>query len=153
MNTALISAFIVAFIWGVQSIVLRYALKTVSQNFVLLISAITYIIAVTFYIVFWKWKDLRDEITNILSSHPHIIPMLSLNTFVGLFLTNLIYFYAIKHTSNINIVITISALYPIVALILSSIFLKESLSPIGLLGFSMVVSGIALLLYTSKQQK
>lgn len=146
MDPIILIAFFIAILWGFQPIVHRYALVRVSGPFILLISAVTYFIAVMAYIYFWKWPDVSKDLVH----SRKFIPILSMTTLIGLFFANLVYLYSIKHASNVNIVVTISALYPVVTLILASIFLKETLHPLGLIGFFMILAGIAILLYTSK---
>ena len=147
MDNYIIYAFIIAFLTGFSPIIHRYILPRISGAFIMLVSAITYGLAVLFYIYFWKWSDVVKDMKD---SKPYI-PLLAATTLFGMFFANILYLYAIKHTSNINTVIVITALYPVVTLVLASIFLKERLSIWGLLGFFMILVGISVLLYTSQE--
>jgi drug/metabolite transporter (DMT)-like permease len=138
-------ALLVAIIWGSAQIVHRKVLPTISPQFVMLISAIVYLISVIVYVGIFGRKMVHDDFVN----NSGYIPLLALTTFMGLFLANILYLYAIKHTTNINIVSVLSALYPVITLILAFFILKESLSWKGLFGFSLIIIGIVVML-TSK---
>ena len=143
----IVGAAFVAILWGISPIVHKSAIQHVSGSFILLISAITYFLAVVAYIYFWKWKEVGKDFNmggNI------YIPLLVITALLGLFLTNVIYLYAVKHAPNINIVVIITSLYPVITLIIASLWLKESLSILGLLGLFLIVCGISVLLYSSK---
>jgi uncharacterized membrane protein len=142
-----LGAALVAVIWGVSPIVHRLVLKHVSGSFILLISAITYFIAVFAYVFIWKRQEVYGDFKN---GGVVYVPLLALTTFLGFFLTNLIYLYAVKYAPNINIVVIITALYPVITLIIASLWLKEYLSVMGLIGFALIVCGVTLMLYTSK---
>lgn len=138
-------ALLVAVIWGSAQIVHRKVLPTVSSQFVMLISAIVYLISVVFYVGIFGRKLVHHDFVK----NSRYIPLLAFTTFMGLFLANVLYLYAIKHTTNINIVSVISALYPVITLVLAFFILKESLSWQGLFGFSLIIIGIVVML-TSK---
>jgi len=144
-----LGAALVAVIWGVSPIVHRLVLKRVSGSFILLVSAITYFIAVFAYVFIWKRKEVYGDFKN---GGIVYVPLLALTTFLGFFLTNLIYLYAVKYSPNINIVVIITALYPVITLIIASLWLKEYLSVMGLIGFALIVCGVTLMLYTSKRK-
>lgn len=144
----IVAAALVALLWGISPIIHRMLLKRVSESFILLISAITYFIAVGVYVYFWK----RKEVTSDFSKGGHLyIPLLSLTTLLGLFIANVIYLYAVKNAQNINKVVTITSLYPVITLIIASLWLKESLSLLGVFGFILIICGISVLLYSSNE--
>lgn len=142
----IVAAALVAVLWGISPIVHKLVLQHVSGSFILLISAITYFISVLAYIFVWKMKEVYSDF----KTGSVYVPILAITTFLGFFLTNLIYLYAVKHAPNINIVVIITALYPVITLIIASLWLKESLSISGFLGFMLIVCGVTLMLLSSK---
>lgn len=142
-----LAATLVAVLWGISPIVHKHVLQHVSGSFILLISAITYLISVFAYIYIWKTKEVYNDFKN---GGVVYVPLLALTTFLGFFLTNLIYLYAVKYAPNINIVVVITALYPVITLIIASLWLKEYLSVMGLIGFALIVCGVTLMLLSSK---
>lgn len=144
MELALLLAGVIAIILGCSPIVHRYVLKKqVSQAFILFISAIVYFVVVMVYVMcFHREKVYRD-----LKNNRRFILILGLTTFVGLFLTNIMYLYVMHHTRNVNITSILMALYPIVTLILASFILKERLNLMQMLGFSLIIVGCCIMLY------
>ena len=143
-----LAATLVAVLLGISPIVHRLVLQHVSGSFILLISAITYFISVLAYIFIWKTKEVYIDFNN--GAVYKYVSLLAITTFLGFFLTNLIYLYAVKHAPNLNIVVIITALYPVITLIIASLWLKESLSIWGFLGFALIVCGVTLMLLSSK---
>jgi uncharacterized membrane protein len=140
MNTVLLAS-IVAFTWGITPIIHRMVLKHVSHYTVMFISAIVYGILTVLYVYFVGYNDVSKD----LRINMRFIPYIFLTTFLGMFLANLLYYQAIKYTDNVNIVNIITALYPLIALVLAYFVLNETLTSYHLLGFFLIMSGIILL--------
>lgn len=145
----IIAAFIAAMLWGIAPVVYRKLVHQVSYGFILIVSSIVYMLCVTVYVFLFN----RHEVMNDFANHPDKIPVLACTAFFALFIANMFYIYSIRKTHNINIVTIISALYPIVTLILASILLKENLSIVGLFGFGLIVLGMIIIITSSKIQR
>lgn len=142
-------AVLVAVIWGTLDVIYRWVLPIVSRQFVMMVSAIVYGISVFVYVFFFgKEMVIRDIVHNY-----KYIPMLVVTTFIGIFLTQLLYLYAIKHTDNINVVAVIISLYPVVTLLLAGVLLKEYLDFRGLIGFGLIVIGMIVMLTTPRSNQ
>jgi len=117
----------------------------------MLVSATTYFVLTITYVTYnhkgisWFQEQFK--------TNRSYIALLAVTTFFGLFIANLLYLYCVKHAHNINVVNVVMAMYPVVTLILASVFLKEHLDPMGFLGFLLILAGIAILLYTSHQKR
>jgi|UniRef100_A0A6C0BF87 drug/metabolite transporter (DMT)-like permease len=142
----LVAAFITAMLWGIAPVVYRKLVHQVSYGFILIVSSIVYILSVTAYVFLFN----RHEVINDFVNHTDKIPILACTTFFAFFIANMFYIYSIRKTHNINLVTIISALYPIVTLILASIVLKENLSIMGLSGFGLIVLGMIIIIMSSK---
>jgi transporter family protein len=137
----MISAFIVAIIWGITPIIYKSILNDLSYHTVLIFSALTFFIASIFYtIIYYK------EISNDIKIYPHKLLYIALYAFIGLFIANILYHYAIKHTDNIAIIITITSIYPLITLILSYYILYEDISAHNIIGILLIIIGIVFLI-------
>ena len=138
-------AFIVAVAWGIPPIVHRFLTKTchIPMRIILLFSALTYIIAVACMILFLYKNVIVHEIYH----HRKWIPLMIGTSFLSMFVANCLYLYVVKHAHNINIVTIITASYPIITVLLSAILLNEHLTPMGIVGFILVLIGISMLIY------
>lgn len=117
----------------------------------MLVSSLTYFTVTILYLTF-KNKGI-DWIPEQLIKNKRYIVILAATTLFGLFMANLLYLYCVKHAHNINVVNVVMAMYPVVTLILASIFLKERLDTMSLVGFAFILVGIAIMLYTSHQKR
>lgn len=146
MDITLYIALLIAFLYGVKTVVHRFVIKNVSTAFIMLISAIVYGVSVLFYSVMFKSKDIKMD----WKKHKKYVWILGLTTFLGLFVANILYFYVIKHTVNINYASIFMALYPVVTVIFAALILNESLNSMQMIGFSMILIGIMIMIYFSK---
>lgn len=140
---AVLFAFIIAIIWGLTPVVYKSICHEVSYQCILFISAIIYFTFVMVYIYVYEFAKVRKDLLLLSSKH---IFTIALTSFAGIFLANLLYFRAIEITKNINLVILITALYPVITLIFAYFLLGETLSARSLLGFALILTGIALVL-------
>ena len=140
-------AFIIALLFGTSPLIHRVATRSVPGYIILLVSSLTYLISVSIYVLIFHSKTLK---TDMMKSKKWLV-LLAATTFFGLFIANLLYMYVIKHTPNINITTTITALYPIITLLLATFLLKETLTPKGLVGFVFVCLGVVIMILTKKK--
>ena len=137
----MISAFIVAIIWGISPIIYKSILNDLSYHTVLIFSALTFFIASIFY-TFIYYKEISLDI----KLYPHKLIYIALYAFIGLFIANILYHYAIKHNDNIAIITTITALYPLITLVLSYYILYEDISAHNIIGILLIIIGIVFLI-------
>ena len=137
----MISAFIVAIIWGITPIIYKSILNDLSYHTILIFSALTFFISSIFY-TFIYYKEISLDI----KLYPHKLIYIALYAFIGLFISNILYHYAIKHTDNIAIIITITSIYPLITLILSYYILYEDISAHNIIGILLIIIGIVFLI-------
>ena len=76
----------------------------------------------------------------------HLLKLyIALYAFIGLFIANVLYYYAIKHTDNVAKITTITALYPLITLILSYYILYDDISPHNIIGILLIIMGLVFL--------
>ena len=142
MDATLYIAVLIAFLYGIKTVVHRFVIKDVSAAFIMLISAVVYGVCVGVYCFGYKSRDIRRD----WRFKKQYIWILGITTFLGLFVTNVLYFYVVKHTANINYASIVMALYPVITLIFAALILKESLNRMQLVGFSMILVGILVMI-------
>jgi len=136
----MIIAFIIAIIWGIIPIIHKLLLNDISYHTIIIFSAITFFIASLIYSYIY-YKDIYNDINKQNNKIIYII----FCAFLGLFLANILYYNALKHTNNVSIITTITALYPLVTLLLSYFILYEKISIINFIGIILIMIGIILL--------
>jgi drug/metabolite transporter (DMT)-like permease len=141
MDTTVLLSLVITILWGITPVVIRSMTKTISQHTVMFISAIVYFVATMIFVYTYEYNVVSIDI----SKHMDILFILVITSFVGFFLTNYMYLYAVKHTDNVNYVVITTSLYPVITLLLSYYFLDEKLTWQGLLGLAFIIIGILLL--------
>lgn len=141
------ASILITFFWGFPPIVHRYVTQSVSKGFIMLISACVYFIAVLIYVLFFQYKDVSFDFKN----NKRFILILTMTSFLGLFVANLLYLYIMKNAKNVNVVIVIMAMYPAISLLLAVLFLKEKLDLLGMIGFFVILTGLSILLYSNNK--
>lgn len=141
--THILFAFIIAIIWGLTPIVYKSIYHEVSYQCILFISAIIYFFFVMAYTYVYEYTKVKKDLLLLSSKH---IFTISITSFVGIFLANLLYYKAIEQTHNLNIVILITALYPMITLIFAYFILGETLSTQSLIGYAFILTGMSMIL-------
>lgn len=141
---------LIATLWGISPVIHRFLLKYkgISQELVLIVSSITYFVAVLIYTLVRRGAPslLREA-----RAHTYAIPILATTTLLALFFSNIVYLNVVKNTKDLNISNLVMAMYPLVTLVLAALFLKESMNPKTAIGFFMVLAGLAVIIYSSPQ--
>jgi drug/metabolite transporter (DMT)-like permease len=81
------------------------------------------------------------------------IGLLAVTAFFAFFLVYVAYLYILHRSKNINIVVVITALYPVVTLLVSWALFKEALSIGQLIGFTLIILGISIMLGMEKTKQ
>lgn len=140
----IILTFIVALLWGITPVLFRIVLHNVPNTFVMLISGIVYLIGTLSYIIIYDYKNIKFDIIK------KYIPHISIISFFGFFLAYMLYYYVLKHTDNVNIMIAIISISPIITL-LTTYFIKQeefqALTYRQVFGIFMIVLGVILALF------
>ncbi len=136
---SIILAFFVAILWGTVPII--YKINEISYHSIIIISAITFFVSSICYFLIYHKTIITD-----LNKHKNNIIYIVLTSFLGLFLANLFYYNAIKNSNKISIIVSITALYPLITLILSYLILNEKISFTNIIGIIFIVIGILCLI-------
>ena len=95
--------------------------------------------------LFWLWSLFT-------APHEHIersdMGKVALASFLGLFMTQIIFLFAITQTTAIDASI-LATLSPIMTLIISAIFLKERITWSGVVGIALSIGGVLILIFHS----
>lgn len=147
MFSPTIVAAVISILFGIAPIIHRHVTQHVSKGFIMLVSGVVYFISIIAYIFLFEQKAVVVDI----KENKRYILLLAVTTFLSLFMANILYLYVMKHAKNVNIVVIIMAMYPAITLLLAIVFLKEKLTLLGCLGFFIILTGLAVLLYSHKE--
>ena len=141
----LIIAISLAVIYAIAPI--TYKLLVIHNNisfetYLLLSTFILFICSLFYSLMFHNYIDILTEITKISSD---LLLLFIINIFIISFISQILFHYAIKHTSKIALFTIITGFYPLITMILSILFLKEKISFKILLGFVISMIGIIII--------
>jgi drug/metabolite transporter (DMT)-like permease len=139
MVVDILLAFLVAVIIGSFPFAMRYANDYMSINVILFLLSLTFFVSVTLHNLFFYPGNFLHQLQKIKQSAALVVIAAGFLTF---FITNIIYFYVIKSTSNLNISISIMTLSTIVSILLGIIFIKNDLTIGTIIGLSFVSMGL-----------
>ncbi|MBA3016234.1 MAG: EamA family transporter [Proteobacteria bacterium] len=133
MENWLVSSLIAFLLFGLWGFFPKLAVGTISPA-----SAIVYGVAGTIVValVAMKITGFRPDV------HPKGILFAVLTGVTGM-LGTLFFFYAVKN-GKVSVVACLTALYPVITILLARIFLHETLSPRQMLAMAMALTSIIL---------
>jgi len=112
------------------------------ETYLLLSTFILFICSLFYSFMFHNYIDIITEITKISSD---LLLLFIINIFVVSFISQVLFHYAIKHTTRVSLFTIITGFYPLITMILSILFLKEQISFKILLGFVISMIGIMII--------
>jgi transporter family protein len=112
------------------------------ETYLLLSTFILFICSLFYAFMFHNYIDILTEITKISSD---LLLLFIINIFIVSFVSQILFHYAIRHTSKISLFTIITGFYPLITMILSILFLKEQISFKLLLGFVISMIGIVII--------
>jgi len=141
----LIIAISLAVIYAIAPI--TYKLLVIHNNisfetYLLLSTFILFLCSLFYSLMFHNYIDILTEITKISSD---LLLLFIINIFIVSFISQLLFHYAIKHTTKLSLFTIITGFYPLITMILSILFLKEQISFKILLGFAISMIGIIII--------
>lgn len=141
----LIIAISLAVIYAIAPI--TYKLLVIHNNisfetYLLLSTFILFLCSLFYSLMFHNYIDILTEITKISSD---LLLLFIINIFIVSFISQLLFHYAIKHTTKLSLFTIITGFYPLITMILSILFLKEQISFKILLGFVISMIGIIII--------
>lgn len=141
----LLIAISLAVIYAISPI--TYKLLVIHNNisfetYLVLSTFILFICSLFYSFMFHNYLDIFKEIAKINSE---LLLLFIINIFVVSFISQLLFHYAIKHTSRIALFTIITGFYPLITMILSLLFLNEKISFKILFGFFIAMIGIMII--------
>lgn len=112
------------------------------ETYLLLSTFILFICSLFYSLMFHNYIDILTEITKISSN---LLLLFIINIFIVSFVSQILFHYAIKHTTKLSLFTIITGFYPLITMILSILFLKEQISFKILLGFVISMIGIIII--------
>ena len=139
----LLNYILVNIIWGIEPLVNKFFLKHISISTLMLIISIFYLICVM--IIAYKNKNkLKTDLIK-LRNYKSLILLIALATI--LFMTaNYGYLYLVNNQKAAKVAI-LTAIYPIITLILGYKYFNETLTKYEFIGFMLVLLGIFFINY------
>ena len=140
-------ALIVAFLWGAQTVVHKYLLKTIDPKIVMIIGGLTTFVCLTCFALYHR-KDIKR---NAHALTPRILAYIIITSILTVFVANLIYFYILSKNDSYIVSALIYA-SPVFTFFLAICFLKEKITYTGALGVFFIVLGvICMVLHEQKE--
>ena len=112
------------------------------ETYLLLSTFILFLCSLFYSLMFHNYIDILTEITKISSN---LLLLFIINIFIVSFVSQILFHYAIKHTTKLSLFTIITGFYPLITMILSILFLKEQISFKILLGFVISMIGIIII--------
>ena len=112
------------------------------ETYLLLSTFILFICSLFYSFMFHNYIDIITEITKISSD---LLLLFIINIFIVSFISQILFLYAIKHTSKISLFTIITGFYPLITMILSFLFFREKITLKILLGFVISMIGIIII--------
>jgi drug/metabolite transporter (DMT)-like permease len=112
------------------------------ETYLLLSTFILFLCSLFYSLMFHNYIDILTEITKISSD---LLLLFIINIFIVSFISQILFHYAIKHTSKLSLFTIITGFYPLITMILSILFLKEQISFKILFGFVISMIGIIII--------
>jgi drug/metabolite transporter (DMT)-like permease len=143
--TALLLAFLAAFIYGMTAIMHKFYLQKCDISTLFVLYGLVYAIAI-FVVAAYNISNIRADIKTLSRLHMFGIFVTS---FAGLLIANYLYLYLLKHHQSFAVAALIS-IAPLFTLLFAYIILKEDVSLVSVIGVCSIVVGVILVAYGSK---
>ena len=112
------------------------------ETYFLLSTFILFLCSLFYSFMFHNYIDVFKELAKI---SPDILLLFIINIFFVSFISQILFHYAIKHTTKLSLFTIITGFYPLITMILSFLFLKEKISFKVLFGFVISMIGIIII--------
>jgi len=112
------------------------------ETYLLLSTFILFLCSLFYSFMFHNYLDIIMELSKISSN---LLLLFIINIFVVSFISQILFHYAIRHTSKVALFTIITGFYPLITMILSILFLKEKISFKVLFGFVISMIGIVII--------
>lgn len=132
----IILSLIIAIFWAINPIITKHVLNNTSYQFILFTTNLIYFTCILIFSIYNKKLILKDMM-NI--SNEKLL-LISINTIVFSFISGLLYIYLLKHY-DVNLVVALTYTSPIFIILLSQMFLNETITFTSKIGIVFIVIG------------
>jgi transporter family protein len=123
------------FVWGLWAFLPKIALNSMQPHSVIFYESFGNLcVSIPILIFRLRLKLQRDKMALLITGSSSVLTVCAI----------LSYFYALKH-GPVAVVVTMTAMYPIISLILARLFLHERVNKVQLLAIAMAMASILLL--------
>ena len=112
------------------------------ETYLLLSTFILFMCSLFYSFMFHNYLDIIIELSKISTN---LLLLFIINIFIVSFISQILFHYAIRHTSKVALFTIITGFYPLITMILSILFLKEKISFKVLFGFVISMIGIVII--------
>lgn len=139
-----ISALIIAFLWGSAPILHKFMFNTkpISPETIVVVGGAVYFLCIVLYFLYHR----KLVITEMQVVDRNTVMILLFNALVAGFFANYLYYHIIKRYPG-HMVSALIYSAPFFTLILAYTFLQEDITPLSFVGVMMIVSGVCLLTF------
>jgi uncharacterized membrane protein len=130
------TAIFIAIIWGTTPFLTKHVLRNIQYKSMIFVESLLAFI-VSFLFCLYNKDEITEDLKNINCSTLCVIGLLTLTVFF----INILYYNMIRDHET-YIVSSITSIYPVIALALSYLFLKEEITSYKILGIFLVTTGI-----------
>lgn len=139
MNYFTYLAFIIAIVWGISPVLLKFILqKNMPSYLIIFFQACIYLFSSIIYIIVYEHTNIYKD----LQKHKEYIPFLMIISFFSVYIANLLYILALENKADVNVMSIIISLAPVITLISSFLILGDTLSIRVLIGFFIILIGL-----------
>jgi drug/metabolite transporter (DMT)-like permease len=149
MELIILSIFI-TFLWGFIPIFHKKLLNKISILSIILITSFFYFLFIFIYMIVFQYKTVKNDF-NLIYDYKILFIIFLLILFQ--IIANLIYFHIIQKGLNINVLASITAIQPIITIILTYFILKDDFDKLSIphiIAISLILTGIFIILYIKK---
>jgi drug/metabolite transporter (DMT)-like permease len=112
------------------------------ETYLLLSTFILFLCSLFYSFMFHNYIDVFRELAKISSD---ILLLFIINIFFVSFISQILFHYAIKHTTKLSLFTIITGFYPLITMILSFLFFKEKITLKIFIGFVISMIGIIII--------
>lgn len=138
-------ATIVSFLWGLQIVLQKIMLKSLSPITTLVIGSTFYLTALAVFAT-WNWNVIREDVFVNCRIDAKVIAIAFISSFLCGFIANMMYMFVLAK-NNSHIVAALTNTTPLFTLLFAALLLREHITRRSVMGVILIVAGTILLSY------
>jgi drug/metabolite transporter (DMT)-like permease len=146
-NIYILFSIITACLWGIQPVIYKYAMTSVSWQTVFALNGILYIIPAIGFILYNR-KSIKESLHKV---NKKLVALILLSAVCGSLIPNILFLKVMQnHKSFLVTALTFTS--PVFTLFFSFLFLKEQVFLMDIIGVLAIVLGVVTLAVTNKNE-